>query len=377
MANEEHLAKLKEGVEAWNNWRKENPDIKVDLRGAELVNAHLVNADLSGAMLMKANLLSADLTYAKLVDAGLSGANLRGAKFFMANLSLAHTHRADLSGADLEQVNFSDAQLRETNFSDANLSDADLSGTIIRGSNFKRAILKRANFSNADLDYSNISSADFTQAIFYKTQMTCVRVTRKVEGLDSIFYQKDPSFHDRFETAELNLIEKYFGWDNLRKIGRLPLFAASYLTLILIPLFYYGLAIYNREVVDLLNWAKTVNNADPNYDIAKFFSETLHKQLIPTQSFVFVTSTAVLAIAATIYALFCPSRIQEFTRDVWTHQLGHPLVHYWPLAWKHRILRILCVLCYAVGGGGVLYVIFTKVFRAALFIWNNSSVSFF
>ena len=28
MANPEHLAKLKEGVEAWNKWRKDNPKIK-------------------------------------------------------------------------------------------------------------------------------------------------------------------------------------------------------------------------------------------------------------------------------------------------------------------------------------------------------------
>ncbi|MGA2411123.1 MAG: hypothetical protein ABSG46_12140 [Candidatus Binataceae bacterium] len=27
MANPEHLAKLKEGVEAWNQWREENPEI--------------------------------------------------------------------------------------------------------------------------------------------------------------------------------------------------------------------------------------------------------------------------------------------------------------------------------------------------------------
>jgi hypothetical protein len=32
MANEEHLAILRKGVEAWNAWRKENPDIRPELR---------------------------------------------------------------------------------------------------------------------------------------------------------------------------------------------------------------------------------------------------------------------------------------------------------------------------------------------------------
>ena len=39
MANPEHLAKLKEGVEAWNKWRKDNPKIKRDLTEANFTGA--------------------------------------------------------------------------------------------------------------------------------------------------------------------------------------------------------------------------------------------------------------------------------------------------------------------------------------------------
>jgi hypothetical protein len=31
MANDEHVALLKQGVDAWNVWREENPDIRPDL----------------------------------------------------------------------------------------------------------------------------------------------------------------------------------------------------------------------------------------------------------------------------------------------------------------------------------------------------------
>ena len=50
MPNPEHIAKLKEGVEAWNAWRDENPDVMPDL----------VETNLSGADLTEANLFKAD-----------------------------------------------------------------------------------------------------------------------------------------------------------------------------------------------------------------------------------------------------------------------------------------------------------------------------
>ena len=39
MANPEHLAILKQGVEAWNEWREGNPDATIDLREAMLHGA--------------------------------------------------------------------------------------------------------------------------------------------------------------------------------------------------------------------------------------------------------------------------------------------------------------------------------------------------
>lgn len=36
MANPEHLAILKQGVEIWNKWRIKNKDIKIDLSSQDL-----------------------------------------------------------------------------------------------------------------------------------------------------------------------------------------------------------------------------------------------------------------------------------------------------------------------------------------------------
>jgi hypothetical protein len=48
MANEEHLAILKQGVAAWNAWRNEHPDTVPDLGGVHLREANLGGADPAG-----------------------------------------------------------------------------------------------------------------------------------------------------------------------------------------------------------------------------------------------------------------------------------------------------------------------------------------
>ena len=40
MANDEHVAMLKKGVDAWNAWRKEKRDIRPDLSEANLSEAN-------------------------------------------------------------------------------------------------------------------------------------------------------------------------------------------------------------------------------------------------------------------------------------------------------------------------------------------------
>lgn len=50
MASQEDLNLLKQDVEAWNQWRKEHPDIQPDLKDANLYKANLSGANLNGAL---------------------------------------------------------------------------------------------------------------------------------------------------------------------------------------------------------------------------------------------------------------------------------------------------------------------------------------
>ena len=155
------------------------------------------------------------------------------------------------------------------------------------------------------------------------------------------------------------------------------MFSVSYIALICIPIVFYGLALYNDKVEILCTWAEQVASApdNPLHRLATLFRERLHPQPIPSQSFILLVSTSLLAVASTLYTFCCPSRIKEFSRDQWCDQLGNSLLHYWPLAWKHRWIRLICVACYVLGGLGVLWVIVNKVWNVAKFILKHSTFS--
>ena len=58
MADNKQIDILAKGVEAWNKWRENNPDIIIDLKSAKLVHMNLENVNLAEADLKKANLSS-------------------------------------------------------------------------------------------------------------------------------------------------------------------------------------------------------------------------------------------------------------------------------------------------------------------------------
>jgi hypothetical protein len=87
MANEEHLARLQQGVDAWNRWRDESWEIRPDLTGAHLTGAHLTEANLAGARLSGANLTGAHLDRALLTAANLTGVHIGWTAFGNVDLS--------------------------------------------------------------------------------------------------------------------------------------------------------------------------------------------------------------------------------------------------------------------------------------------------
>jgi hypothetical protein len=119
MASKDLLEILRQGVEAWNAWRKDNRDVlSPDLGAAHLGGANLIEADLRGVKLRGADLHAADLSEAVLRTADLRAADLRGANLIGATLS----------GALFDGALLCDANLGAANLRFAHLGEADLRG---------------------------------------------------------------------------------------------------------------------------------------------------------------------------------------------------------------------------------------------------------
>ena len=190
MANEEHLAAIRQGVQAWNEWKAKHPDIKpnlsfadgkritirgaqlsgVDLSRTNLSRADLSKADLVGAKLNEANLSEAYLSEAELIGADLSNADLSSADLIGANLIGANLNKAYLSGADLTKANLSGADLVGAKLIGAKLSGANLSGAKLIGANLSGAYLRGANLKGANLIDANLIGANLSRSNLHRTK---------------------------------------------------------------------------------------------------------------------------------------------------------------------------------------------------------------
>jgi len=226
MANEEHLAILKQGVEAWNKWREENRKIPPELRKSSLSFATLRGADFIGSHLGNADLTYADLTEARLIFANLSGANLRG-----ADLRGAHLEGAVLRGVDLKKADLSRVSLSGVDLSGADLCVVDLRFLDLSGANLSSADLRGAELGHANLSSTNLQNADFTKAviewtIFAGTDLSTVKGLHSVHHLGPSYISIDTLYKsagnipesflrgcgvpDEFITYAHSLIDKAF-----------------------------------------------------------------------------------------------------------------------------------------------------------------------
>ena len=168
MANQDQVDLLKQGVDVWNDWREDYPEIKIDLSDIGLFNddnfATLFNVDLKGVNLRSANLSGSNFGRANLSNANLREADLIGADLSNANLREANLREADLIGVNLIGAKLNQAKLIGVNLTKANLSRANLSRANLNQANLTEANLRRANLNQANLIGANLNEANLNWA---------------------------------------------------------------------------------------------------------------------------------------------------------------------------------------------------------------------
>lgn len=153
MANPEHLEILNQGVEAWNKWREENPDIVPDLRGADLSASNLEHINLNGTLLNKTNLSEARLNNSQgegaiFTQTILSNAQINTSLFAKAQFTQAQMDKVQFKSAELDEASFLDANLQNSNLSMASMKGAFFSGTDLRGASLIFATFDDATLHN-------------------------------------------------------------------------------------------------------------------------------------------------------------------------------------------------------------------------------------
>lgn len=103
MADPKHLEILKQGVEAWNEWRMGCPETYPDLSKSNLSLFKLQSGDFRNADLRHATLYGADLTRANFELADLTGANLSRAKLKGTNFRKASCWGTIFGDLDLRE----------------------------------------------------------------------------------------------------------------------------------------------------------------------------------------------------------------------------------------------------------------------------------
>ena len=372
MADPEHVEVVMQGNKALGEWRNVHPGKRLDLSHADLRNAQLGNIYLVEANLENAQLCGANLKGATLQNADLRGANLEGAILSYALLGGTKLAGAYLRSCDLNSANLMEADFRDAVLYGASLQEATMEKVILENTDLRRANVTLANLRNADLTEANIEGANFLEADMSEANFRGVMGIKHARYLETARLRGGDVKY--VETCERKWPEYWCDWERLRTMGRLPLFGASYTVLILIPIFYYGLAFYNEKIGVLREWANANLSTEnqPLRVIAELVRNRVHEQPIPELSLILLVSTLLLALASTIFALGCPPIIKDFSRSQWCYGLNRSLLHYWAYAWKWRWARLICGVCFVLGGIGALVVIGTKVWNAGCFILRHT-----
>ena len=261
-----------------------------------------------------------------------------------------------------QPIDFSGEEI-SYDFSELTFDSVNFVGCKLRGSSFSNSSLTRCEFQESDW-----AGVDFSSAYFTDCNLTGIKNAHKATGIHTVHGE---GLNMNFEASDKPWWNIWLDWERIGALGRLPLFTASSVALVLFPIYFYILDVYNRHVQA---WKAALAKHAETEGFATIGKEALEKfgnLPIPALSLEALISAFLLFIASFLYALFCPARIKQFSSERWCYEVHKPMVTYLPLAWRHPEIRIICAACYLVGGFLGIIVIGSKLFETAIYIFRN------
>ena len=161
MANQEHIEILERGVNIWNRWRGEHPDMMPDLSGALLQDRDFKRADFRDAEMSGVSLEGSDLSEAEFCHTKLREADFSRAKLFRTDFFKADLRGAKLIGADMRY-----STLVETSLAEATITDCQIYGMSVW--NLKEKPQKQSNLiiTCADMPTITVNNLKLAQFVF-------------------------------------------------------------------------------------------------------------------------------------------------------------------------------------------------------------------
>ncbi len=337
------------------------------LQYVNLSKVHLDRASISFSFLSHAKCYAIKMSHTDLSRSFIDHADFMEANLTKSDLSDSTAGNADFSYADLTQTNLSECNLQDSCFIEAKMIGADVSSCNLDRAQMIKCSLRNANLSesslrNASVHWSNIAGAKIGGADLTRA--------RGLFGPFRAVTREAPVDEHESHGAIYRQPNDFVGWGLLRVIGSLRIFGVSYFSVAGITLYvgiareYNAFAAHARDVVaelappppqTLQHFAMSVAGRMPDLPVPAH----LGRQLV---------FTILLAIAATIYALACPSEVKEANEVRWTRAMNQPLWEYRSANWSRLVWRYLCALFFVVGGAHSLWYLFSRGFFAASYL---------
>lgn len=199
--------------------------------------------------------------------------------------------------------------------------------------NFSGAIFINCELANIQFFRSKIKDVTFENCTFIREKMSGA-FYENVKIITPKFKYYEP-INDDLDQVILGTKSKIFDWSKLRILSEIPMFSIS-----------WSILLGSLAIMNIVGWGSS------NRDKLSSLVEPL--SMPPTLIELFAAAL-LLAVAATLYAVACPSRIKEISETEWTDKNNKPRFQYYssrfPYRWRERIA---IVMIYIFGAFGLL-----------------------